>query len=387
MKKNISSILVVLFVLLLTNSCIEEFSPGTLSFEDAIVIEATVTNELKQQKILISRTFKFEEKFIAETNAKVLITSSTNEEFNFVESEPGVYLSLIPFRAENNKEYKLFVTTASNKKYVSNSIKLTESSSTIENVYAKRELDSEGVEGIGIYLDSFDATGNSVYYGYEFEETYRIIAPSWTSEEIVIISEEPLNLEIRRRQQEERVCYSTSLSNGRLLTNTRQLLEDKVSEFPIKFIPIDDIALSSRYSLLVKQYTQSQNTYEYIRILNEFSSVENLLSQIQTGFINGNIFNIEDENELVVGFFEVSSITEKRLFFNREEFIEEPFQWACSSIFYTPNEVVSRVRNNRVKFISEGVDENDRTVYEVVPRICGDCTRLGDNIKPDFWEN
>ena len=87
------------------------------------------------------------------------------------------------------------------------------------------------------------------------------------------------------------------------------------------------------------------------------------------------------------GFFEVSAVVENRLFFNRDEFIEEPFEWVCNIIEYTPRQVVSRVRNNRIKLIAESVDENDRVIYEVVPRICGDCTRLGSNIEPDFWQN
>jgi hypothetical protein len=386
MKKRKSIILSLLFVFLLVSSCIEEFSPGTLSFKDAIVIEGTITNELKQQKILISRTFKFEEDFLAESNANVVVTSSTNEEFIFLESKPGEYLSERPFKAELNKEYTLSVITQDEKQYLSKTTTLTQSTSKIENVYAKREFNTDGSEGISIYVDSFDSVGNSIYYGYELEQTYQIIAPFWTNDEIVIVSETPLVLQVAPRTKEERVCYATNFSNGRLLTSTTQLSEDRVSDFLVSFIPLDDISLSSRNSILIKQFTQSKESYEYIKILNEFSSVESLLSQIQTGFINGNISNIDDESELVVGFFEVLAVTDYRLFFSREDFIEEFFSWNCSTIVYSPFEVVSEVKNNNVKLLSQLFGEGGIS-YEVVPRICGDCTRLGSNIRPDFWED
>jgi hypothetical protein len=386
-SKNIIIIIGLLLLLLPIKSCVEEFSPGTLSFEDAIVIEATITNELKHQKILISRTFRLEEKFGSEPNALVQV-SSGNETFIFSESKSGEYLSDIQFKAEPNKEYILSITTSDGKKYTSKKVQLTESTSTIENVYARREFDTGGIEGIGIYVDSFDDTGNSTYYAYEHEETYQIIAQFWNPWELEIVSEAPPDLLIVEGTEEGRICYSkTNLSNGRLLTSTKQLSEDRVSEFLVKFIPLDDIALSSRYSLLVKQFTQSELGFEFTKTLNEFSSVESLLSQIQTGFVNGNISGSEDE--LVVGFFEVSAVTEKRLFFNRREFMEDSFFWGteCNINSYSIDEVISRVRANTVKFVSQRNLENGEVVYDVVQRYCGDCTRLGSSIRPDFWED
>jgi hypothetical protein len=386
--KKYSVIYFLLSLFLTTTSCIEEFSPGTLSFEDAIVIEATITNELKQQKVLLSRTFRFEEEFKPERNASVEINTNTSQSFRFIESDPGTYLSVVPFKAEEDVEYTLSVTTETNKRYESTTTKLTQSSSAIDSVFARRELDTEGNDGIGMYVSSFDPLNKSTYYAYEFEATHEIIAPFWSSEEIFIVSEEPAIFEVVPRAQEEQFCYKTTISNGRLLTSTRQFSEDRVSEFLVNFVSIDDIALSSRYSLLVRQFTQSQIAYNYIKVLNEFSSLENLLSQIQTGIVKGNISNPEDENETVVGFFEVSSVVEERLFFNRNDFIDEPFPWTCELMtgLYA-DEIVAKIRINSLKLFSHSADENNIPIYDVVPRVCGDCTRLGSNIRPDFWKD
>jgi len=42
----------------ITNSCIEPFEFETIDFEDTLVIEATITNELKYHEINLTRTFK-----------------------------------------------------------------------------------------------------------------------------------------------------------------------------------------------------------------------------------------------------------------------------------------------------------------------------------------
>ena len=52
---------IIAFISLLTFSCIEEIEFETETFESALVIEATITNEMKVHEILLSRTFRFEE--------------------------------------------------------------------------------------------------------------------------------------------------------------------------------------------------------------------------------------------------------------------------------------------------------------------------------------
>ena len=375
------------------NSCIEEFNAATVESEDAIVIEASITNEFKFQRILISRTHKLEEdEPISESGAAVKVITSSNTEYTFHETEPGIYLSDVQFNALPNISYQLSVTTNNGREYASQSIELTSSSSTIENVYAVRETNEDGVDGIGIYIDSFDPANNSKYYGYEFEETYQIIAPFWMPDEFLIIpstATTPTILTTTPRTQEERECYTTINSFGKVLTDTNLLSEDRVSKFLVKFFPSDDIRLNSRYSILIKQYTQSIEAYNHLETLNDLSSSESLLSQNQPGFLAGNIFSMNNPNEKILGFFEVSSVTEERLFINRSDFfsISEPFDWPICEITSIPvSELLRLVRNDEVSFYEEVPPvPTEPPSFRVVPSPCGDCTKIGSNIRPSFW--
>tara|TARA_R110002073_G_scaffold108336_1_gene243304 strand:+ start:13318 stop:14550 length:1233 start_codon:yes stop_codon:yes gene_type:complete len=408
MKKTTSSIL-LLFILSITNSCVEEFNAGTIEFEDAIVIEATITNEFKYQKILLSRTHKLEEKDVnPESDAIIRITTSSNNIYTFHETEPGIYISDVQFNAQPSSNYQLSITTSNGREYTSQSTQLTSNTSAIENVYAIRETNEDGVDGIGIYLDSFDPTNNSKYYGYEFEETYQILAPFWNPMEFTI--PDPPNhpsynfiWTLTPRVQEERVCYTTVNSLGRLVTSTTLLSEDRVSKILIKFISNDDLRINSRYSILVKQHTQSIQSYNYLETLNDLSNSESLLSQNQPGFLAGGIFSVNNPNEKVLGFFEISSVIQERLFFNRSDFfdsITEPFPWECSPFMPSPPETLSLktlIGLNKVSYFFGGpppprppyrdpLEEWDLVEqWLVVERHCGDCTQLGSNIKPSFW--
>ena len=382
-----------LLVLTTTISCVEEYNAATLEFEDVIVIEASITNEFKFQKILLSRSYRLEENVpTTESGANVKITSSSSIEYTFHETAPGVYLSDVPFSAQPNINYQLFVSTRNGGEYKSQSTTLTSSSSTIENIYAVRETNEDGVDGIGIYIDSFDPTNSSKFYGYEFEETYQIIAPFWGPDELVIIpstANTPVSLAVIPRTQEERECYTTLNSLGKILTDTNLLSEDRVSKFLVKFFPSDDIRLNSRYSILIKQYTQSIEAHNHLETLNDLSSSESLLSQNQPGFLAGNIFSMNNSNEKILGFFEVSSVTEERLFVSRSEFfsISEPFHWPICEITNPPvPEVIRLVRLDHVSLYCEHPAAPPESYpYDVVPASCGDCTKLGSNIKPTFW--
>ncbi|WP_405565992.1 DUF4249 domain-containing protein [Polaribacter sp. Asnod6-C07] len=381
--KKIIYFISISILLTITNSCIEEFDAATEEFEDALVVEATITNQLKYHNITLTRTYSFEEyEPNVETGATITIETSNNNTYNFSEYTSGVYTSTTMFKAEPGLEYTLSIKTQDGKEYISQNTQLTNVAS-IDKVYAEKVIDDDGVEGIGLYVDSYDATNNSKYYGYEFEETYKIIAPFWTPDDLILNSSGGFS--VVPRSQEEQICYNTVASKGRLLTNTDLLEEDRISKFLIKFIPNNSISINTRYSILVKQYIQSGESYNYLRVLEEFSSSQSLLSQSQPGFLTSNIYSVNNSNEKVLGFFEVSSISEKRIFFNREDVLDTPYPWVCNIIDPPVNELTTLVRLDRVTLVYEKPAGEDGGPYDVVTRVCGDCTMSGSNIKPNFW--
>ena len=250
MRKTTAYIFTIVFSMILI-SCLEEFNAATTEFEDAIVIEATITDQLKRQQVTLSRTFKFEDNGpTAETGAIVRVQSG-NTIYTFTETSPGTYLSDAEFKAETNTNYQLSITTSNGREYSSVQEQVKDNI-PIERVYAEREINEDGVIGVAVYVDAYDPTGNAKFYGYEFEETYQIIAPYWVPDEFVILNLNPFEFTVRPRTREERVCYNDSNSKGRLITDTSLLGEDRVSKFLITFIPEDDIRLNSRYSILLR---------------------------------------------------------------------------------------------------------------------------------------
>ncbi|MEX0313074.1 MAG: DUF4249 domain-containing protein [Allomuricauda sp.] len=378
--------------------CIEPFETTFVDFESALVIEATITNELKRQKIILTKTYQFEaDGPTPETNADVSVTDTSGNTYDFQHTENGIYLSSLAFAAQEGRAYELSVTTPDGKSYGSSSVPFSQGTD-IDQISAERITNDDGRDGMAILVNSFDATGNSKNYRYEYEETYRVIAPKWYPT-MLIGDPEPnsgCNVIKVANNQNEQVCYPTDYSNTIILTSTDDLVEDRVSNFMVRFISRDNYILSHRYSILIRQYVLSNEAYTFFERLNELSSSESLLSQIQPGFLQGNVFSKNNSGERVLGFFDVSSVSEQRIFFNYDDFYPgeplPPYVDPCNEsapVIANMGGCVLRpiieVRAGVYVGDNDSEDPNEGP-YRIVTRVCGDCSVLGTAEVPEFWE-
>jgi hypothetical protein len=61
MKRKPLYLFALAFVAMLVCSCTEQYALQTNTFDEALVVEANITNEFKEQEIKISRSFRFEQ--------------------------------------------------------------------------------------------------------------------------------------------------------------------------------------------------------------------------------------------------------------------------------------------------------------------------------------
>ncbi|MCK0156688.1 DUF4249 domain-containing protein [Cellulophaga sp. F20128] len=392
-KKNV----VVMFALLMATGCIEEFKAKTESFESLLVVEAVLTNENKKHTIKLSRTFRFEEYNSApEQFAVVSIKDTQNSEYLFIESNPGIYTSVTEFSAQAEVGYTLYIETGLGEKYISKS-EIFKNGAEIENIYAEEQMDEEGKTGIGVFLDSNDPIGETDYYRFEYEETYKIIVPKWDPNDLIISSEALLTFTEVPKTKEIQVCYSTNYSDKNILKSSVGLNSTKLLKTPIRFINKEDYMISNRYSIFIKQYSVSREAYTFYKDLNDFSGNQSLFSQRQPGFLQGNISSVNNENN-VIGFFDVSSVTSKRLFFNYRDFFDFyifSYPYECNTIQPVNPAIIKNLIDWGYVYV--GINyctiaptiECDFTIpqgpYLFVSKECGDCTVIGTNIKPNFW--
>ncbi|MCH9659318.1 MAG: DUF4249 domain-containing protein [Bacteroidetes bacterium] len=381
--------------------CTEEVSFETSSLESALVIEAVITNEVKNHEIMLSRTYAFElDGPQPETNARVFIESNDGT-IEFTESSSGRYRATRPFSAQENINYQLVVLTSNGDRYSSSPVAMTKTT-PIGRLYAERVVGELNEDGVTIFVDSFDPEGESQFYRFEYEEAYKVIAPKWRAEDLVVTNPNwpACAVALIPKSEEQRVCFAKDTSTAIIIGNTMALSEDRLVRFPVRRIRDDNYIMSHRYSILVRQYIQTREAHTYFETLKEFSGEGSLFSQSQPGFFEGNIFSESNANEKVLGFFEASFVSEERLFFNYEDFFsgEELPDYVASCFEFTPvrdqghptdrcGSLIGGLLNEEIMYwdVNPKPESTQQGPFIVVPRICGDCRVLGSNEIPEFW--
>jgi hypothetical protein len=396
--KNIfkNKIVFLLFLSTIISSCTETYNLQTNTYEEALVVEATITNELIHQKIKLTKTSQFEdEETKVETGANVIIKDDKGNTFHFTE-QSGLYISDTEFKAEPNTEYTLEIVTIDGKRFESTKEILT-TPSQIESITPAVVTDSKEGRGVKISVKSYDPTNTSKYYRYEYEETYKIITPVWVSTKLVVTG--PRALGEVPNDPNTKVCYSTKKSTDILQYTTTNLQEDRV-DFPVRFISDQNYIISHRYSILVKQYVQNIEAYTFYKTLKEVSSSSGILSPKQPGFINGNIKCVTNTNSKVIGFFDVSSVDTKRIYFNYVDLFPgeglPPYYTDCSNKYYwfcfgfssDPDracngpQLIDDIQKN---LVTPNFYDPPKLDYYMVNAPCGDCTTFSSNVVPPFW--
>ena len=99
----------LLAIAMLIASCVEEIPLESEGFEEAIVIEGSISNELKQHEIKLSRVYAIDSTGpSALSGADIRVIG--NSEFVFQENEPGVYVSRDSFAAQPGVNYQLQIS-------------------------------------------------------------------------------------------------------------------------------------------------------------------------------------------------------------------------------------------------------------------------------------
>ncbi len=393
-----NTLLIIRFFLLLVsattiNSCVEPYDFETETFESMLVVEALITDEVKLQEIKLTRTYKLEEEEpTAETNANVTIVDSDGNEFRFYESDvPGVYVSNTAFGAKEQQTYQLQIQTQDGNSYTSDSEALLPGAE-IDHLYAERAV-LKGEDGVALMVDSESSTAASNFALYEYEETFKIVSPYTVRNTVKF---EGSNWSIVPNTRQETVCYNTVPSNEIILSNTSSLSENDLESFVVRFINKNNPVLAQRYSILLKQYSLTPEAYSYYSTLKKISGSESILSPTQPGFVNGNIYSLDNEDEKVVGFFTVSSVSSKRIYFNYDDFFgfDEPRpQFPESCMIFRPGEnfdtPLSMIQSGTVRYYSlangSGEGELGDGPMRVIATECVDCTVYGTNEAPEFW--
>jgi hypothetical protein len=292
---------IILFLTLV--ACIETYTPPEIeSNPNILVVDGFLDGTLGECVVKLTRTQQLgsTDSPLSEFGAFVRLEEKNGSSYLLQSENNGTY-RYSGLTANASSEYRIYVQTPNGQEYVSAYTKLN----------ASPEIDSVTWEptnlGVEIQVTTHNNAGNSNYYQWTYEETWQ-----YTSAFQSVM--QYLNGTVIIRPDDIYNCWTNNLSNAILINSTKALNEDVVYKFPLLTLPKTSDKYLVRYSILVNQRVLTEDAYYFW--LQMQKNTENLgtLFDPQPSKLIGNISNLNNSGEAVLGYFSASFTTKKRMF-------------------------------------------------------------------------
>lgn len=341
-------------LLLLLTRCVQPYDPGVAGDSEVLVVDAVVTDQPDPQPVKLSRSLVQNGKVFSQpvrgaavellVNGTPLTLAETDPDY------PGWYPLPADFRGKPNERYQLRFRLADGRRYES-TVEMLAPVPPIARVYDK--FDARGIVNTEktvftpahlIYVDTQDPPGqpNRYRWSYTFWERQHwcdfylgglfVVSDSLTGAGACVPQRTP------SRTIYDYQCRTTcwDVFQGAELN----VFADQYGDGrPILGRLVGRVPYYEATGTLVelRQYGLSRGAYDYFRILDEQTQRTGGLADTPPAPITGNVRNVADEREVVLGYFSASAVSVVRYWLDRRGATTAPIGLFQATYARVPN--------------------------------------------------
>ena len=374
-------------------SCRKAYNPPVIAKQPGYLVVEGIINPGNDSTIIrLAKTVNLDAKNTHSPllNAVVEVESDNGSSYTLTDqlqtgiySNPGLNLSL-------NNKYRLHIVTNDAKEYATDFMAVKQTPPIDSIGYLLKD------NTVNIYLNTHDPANQTRYYRWSYQETWQ-----FTVQEYSLYMPDPLTHSVivpRTPQDMVFHCFGNNNSTDIVLQSTTNLANDVVYQIPITAFSIHSERIETKYSILITQYALTNEEYTFYQNLKTNSeSLGSIFDALPSQFA-GNIHNIKDASEPIMGFISVTSPQTKRVYFTNDivpkfTTIDYPYSSQCviKNAFYSGiggNQVEDLLIKPPISGIPiEAIIMGTDTVgYTYSTPACADCTTRGTNKTPSFWK-
>jgi hypothetical protein len=410
MKRILLIVSLLICTILVVLECINPYTPDLRSYRPLLVVEGLITNENRSHMIKLSYSKQKNDSVIQRiTDAKVILTDDEGNVSYLLNCGNGAYKTdSLAFTGSIGSAYQLHIEMPDGRKYTSalctmlpvpniDSVYFAEDEQLVNNQTLLKK-------GVSVYLKSKPLSSDKYYLRWDYEDTWKFQVPDpvrytyLNSNQILPIPADKV----------KEFCWKSGLPTEIHVQEKRGGNLSRVIKEPIKFIiPDESDRLSVRYSILVKQYSISESEYNFWTSLEKMDEIAGDIFSPLPYEIISNIKNDNDPDEKVLGYFQVSAITEKRIFIDYSNIAIyglRGYKYNCTSYLLAPDNRIINPETGRpytwnefyaytirnypdLRFVRPLYYRiQDSLLYLVfTTEECSNCEFSGSFNKPDFW--
>lgn len=369
------------FTLLLLTNCITPFDPEIKKYEDLLVVDGVLSNIPGEAYVKLSKTSSYNSRVINYVNAaRVTLLDDLDNRTEFINSTNGKYTPGDPdFAGVIGRSYRIHIETADGTVCESLPEEMLEPVQLDAVKYEFVEGANDKERGVNVLIDILNVSNINAFLYWEYSETWEFEVPYMSM-----------------RLPDVSVCYKTVKPPVFLINSTQNLVQKQILNYPLYFIDNTSNRLYKKYSVKITQHTLSEQTYTYYHDLKEVNENRGSLFDTSPITLIGNLRNLINPDQPVLGNFQVSGAVDKRLFINRKDVISKldvPSGYDyCQSVYggmLSDGALLDSLAKAGWYVLDSIFNEaaNDTIVSMTNSRSCFDCRTNGSNVKPDYWDN
>jgi len=311
-----------LFVLMMCTliGCTEIYSPTIDSKTEALVVEGLITDTTGPFNINLSKAVLYSSDSVSTSNtvlgANLTVTDNENHTFQLIEAGNGNYTLPSTFKGKTGNSYILHIETKDGNIYESNPQKLMppQTYDSIRGLFTSNGFigwnnQLENVNGGEIFVDLFKNVpkGDSIPLcrfkpNVTIQYEYNVLVKDTTNWNWVYNDWQTFQL-----NSNENITEDISTSNS-----------DVIKNHSIGVVPIDMSSYGLYpdhpivyffYYLRIEQYTLNRDSYNFYKNANSQLAANGKIFDPVTAQLYGNLKCINNSSKIVLGLFEVSSVT------------------------------------------------------------------------------
>lgn len=288
----------------LFSSCITDFTPEVQSVRGILVVDGMITDGVSEFRL--SRSVGILDDLVGEEgimNAEMVVERSDGVLFPAIHMDGGVYKietgTLVP-----DLEYRL-TFSIDGVRYESSFLKPMRTVGIDSISYQKAGWEKP----VTIHVSSHAQDDQSPYYRWSYRETWEVTAALFAT--LGYMDGELISFD-RNTAANTYYCWGRDSSKVMLLGDTKRLSENRVAQRKLFEIPSNDDRLSVLYHVEVSQMQLREEAYDYYQMMmDEIERTGGLFNMVMSAGDNGNIYNVSDPEEIVIGYVEVSNVITK----------------------------------------------------------------------------
>jgi hypothetical protein len=378
----VNRIHIMILLLALCNSCIEPFQPRIEEAQEVLVINGMITDIPGIHRVTISRSTPYNNaSYMPVSGCVVMVENGSGQMAHFLETTPGTYTSdLDASFLSVGQSYGLFASTPDGNQYRSDYDTLT-ACPPIDSIYYEIKSQETAdpdvtLYGLQFYNNVLGNEGTSSNYRWILEETWEYNAAYiadyiWRGGPVLPFLSDSIF-----------TCYRTGPVKALFSASTRFLSVNSLKRNPLHYVSNETPKLKIKYSLLVEQQSLTNTAFEYWEQMESQSGQGGGLYETQPFSTIGNIWNVSDPEEKVLGCFYATQVQTKRYTVkNNFEFDVAGYRCDMDTI-----QSLSELESDFPYYLFSLSPMGMGPPYLTGGKQCFDCRMLGGTTeKPDFW--